>query len=153
MWVENITGCSSLIIEFRNRHGEVGKEAGIAKHVVARLIFTPPNAKRVVNNAACWLDTVLQHTTIDPGEVRRLVIVTDLNSENCVFTLYNPRKMLPNYFAHASRRERVAPIEPLELSAIPCKVELILVSENRTLFSETYEFRRYEKVMQLLPVR
>ena len=40
--------------------------------------------------AACWLDEVIQGATIDPGEVRKLVIAIDLKQGNRVFTLFNP---------------------------------------------------------------
>jgi hypothetical protein len=40
--------------------------------------------------AARWLDEVIQGATIDPGEVRKLVIAIDLKQGNRVFTLFNP---------------------------------------------------------------
>src|SRR5262249_44492812 len=54
-WIENEGGAAAIIIEFRNRHAQTGHKAATAQNVVARLIFTPKNAKSVINNAACWL--------------------------------------------------------------------------------------------------
>jgi hypothetical protein len=151
-WVENATGYSALIIEFRNKHAERGKEGAIAKSVVARLVFTPRNAKRIINNAACWLEEIVQGATIDPGEVRKLVIAVDLKQEGRLFTLFNPRERLPIYYSQfAAGKERVRPIEPNELSAVPCDVELTLISENLTLYNKKYELTAHDGVMQLVP--
>jgi hypothetical protein len=151
-WVENATGYSALIIEFRNKHAERGKEGAIAKSVVARLVFTPRNAKRIINNAACWLEEIVQGATIDPGEVRKLVIAVDLKQEGRLFTLFNPRERLPIcYSQFAAGKERVRPIEPNELSAVPCDVELTLISENLTLYNKKYELTAHDGVMQLVP--
>lgn len=152
-WIENPLGYLAHIVEFRNRQADIGKEGAEAKDVVARLIFTPKNAKRVVNNAACWLDAATQRTTIKPGEVQKLVVAVDLKDDS-VSTLYNPREFLPAFYSQRlARKYRPAPIEPLRLADMPCDVELTLVCRGRTLYNESYQLQRASGALQLTPKR
>ena len=150
-WFEHENGFLAHIIEFRNRHAEMGKEGAKARNVVARLIFTPMNSKRIINNAACWLDEPTQCATLEPGETRRLMIVVDLRMGG-LYTLYNPREYLPSFYSsRAAMRYPVKPIDPMPLSSIPCNVELALISENLTLYNEHYELQWSDGIIRLLP--
>jgi hypothetical protein len=152
-WVEHQNGYPAQIIVFRNKQGGVGQEAPTAEEVVARMIYTPNNKKSLEINAGCWLNETLQSVDIRPGAVAKLAVAMRLYKSGLLVALHNPRETLPVYLSpRAMIRSHVPLIEPLEIPAVPCKVEIILISKNVTLYHGTFELREgTEGALQLDP--
>lgn len=144
-------GMSAIIAVFRNRHAGVGQQTASIDDVVARLIYTPKSARRLEINAGCWIDEVTQYVDFASGEVKKLIVAVDRKDGGSPSALHNPRKLLPIYYSSFSaQKERVQHIESHHLSGMPCNVEITLISEDRTLYTGTFELLHGEAgVMEL----
>ncbi|HET9743185.1 MAG TPA: hypothetical protein VFQ00_10580 [Terriglobales bacterium] len=155
-WSEHPAGRKAQIVAFRNLRAEVGQERQPAKDVVARLTYTANNEPSLEINAGCWLGQASQEVNIKAGEVAKLVIAASVRQGEILAALHNPRESLPILIGRRVRREvTVPPIEMLEIPAVPCRVEITLISGgNMTVYHGIFTLRQgTERAMQLDPER
>lgn len=155
VWFENSTSYPALIVEFRNRPGEMGMQTICCGETTANMVFIPTNGgAQVTVNFACWLGRDVNYAPFNSGQMQRLVVAIDPGNSDIPFVLENSTHAPVIYIGRRHFPPRKPRIKALQLSDNSYTVEITLVDNDTTVFSGKFLYKREtDRTMRMIPIR
>jgi hypothetical protein len=147
--IPSSSGHLGLIAVFKNGLKDVGKETPTLRAVTAHMTYTSGEGKQQQIDSGCWLKEYTHFVDFDPGQTQALIIAVEIYENHPPSVLNNPIASIPR-IQSATNAIHSPQLQPI--IAQPCRVEIMLVEDNVTVYKARFTFRRTaDRGMELKP--